>query len=56
MIRVKLGLAMAVVWIAVFDYCFVAFWPGFYALGAWLGAVFVVLSVVVLWTMGGSKL
>jgi hypothetical protein len=56
MIRAKLGIVMGLVWIAVFDYCFVAFWPGFYALGAVLGAAFVVLSWVVVWTMGGSKL
>jgi hypothetical protein len=56
MIRWKLGLAMAVVWVAVFTYCFVAFWPGRYALGAVLGAALVGLSRVVVWTMGGSKL
>jgi hypothetical protein len=57
MIRWKLGLAMAVVWVAVFTYCFVAFWPVRYVLlGAVLGAAFVGLSWVVVWTIGGSKL
>ena len=57
MIRWKLGFAMAVVWVAVFTYCFVAFWPVRYVLlGAVLGAAFVGLSWVVVWTIGGSKL